>query len=142
MWKKDSPEPPKTSPRAHLSDLSPKNPVPQNKDRSVIGIDITIKGEVSGGQDVLINGCFEGRLSLPGHTVTVGKEGRVNAEMLAKVIQIDGLVKGTLQGEKRIHLRETGRARGKLTAPGLVMERGCSFQGSAATGDDARTPEA
>ena len=130
------------SPRAHLADLRPKNPVYQNNDRSVIGTNITIKGEVSGSQDVLINGRFEGRLSLPGHTVTVGQEGRVKAEMLAKVIQIDGFVEGTLRGEKRIRLCETGRVRGSLTAPEIVLAGGCKCKGSVDIGDGTKSPAA
>ena len=142
MWKKDSPEPPETTPRGHRSDLRPKNPAGPNNDRSVIGTTITIKGEVSGGQDMLINGCVEGRLSLPGHTVTVGKEGRIKAEMLAKVIQIGGFVEGSLQGEKTIRLCETGRVRGSLTAPEIVLAEGCKYKGSVDTGDGAKDSEA
>ena len=122
--------------------MRPENPMYQDKDCSIVGIDITIKGEMSGGQDVIINGCFEGRLSLPGHTVTVGKDGRVKAEMLAKVIQIGGSVEGTLQGEKKIRLCETGRVRGSLTAPEIVLAGGCTYKGSVDTGDGAKVPEA
>ena len=142
MWKKDSPESPKTPSKGHRSDLRPNNPAGPDNDQSIIGTAITIKGEVSGGQDMLINGCFEGRLSLPGHTVTVGKEGRVKAEILAKVIQIGGFVEGTLQGEKKIRMCETGRVRGILTAPEIVLAEGCNFKGSVDTGAGAKDPDA
>ena len=142
MWEKDSPEPPKTAPRDHRSDLRPKNPVGSNNDHSVIGTNITITGEMSGGQDGIINGCFEGRLSLPGHAVTVGKEGRIKAEMLAKVIQIDGSVEGTPHGAKTIRLRENARVRGELTAPEVVLPEGCKFTGRVDMGDDTKAPEA
>ena len=63
--------------------------------RSVIGSTLTIKGEVSGGEDLLIEGRIEGRLSLTGCSITVGREGRIKADLLTKRIQVDGCVEGT-----------------------------------------------
>lgn len=142
MRKKDSPEPPQTEPRAHMAESRPETPMYRDEERTVVGIDITIKGDMSGGQDVFINGCVEGRLSLPGHTIAVGKEGRVKAEMLAKVIQIDGSVEGTLCGEKTIRLQENARVRGDLTAPAVVLPEGCKFTGRVDMGDGDKVPEA
>ena len=141
MWKKDSPEP-----SIPAVDPIPPKPVPRNpiqrapverlKERAVIGTDIVIHGEVSGGQDLLVNGRIEGKLSLANQSLTVGREGRIKADMFAKLISIEGHVEGTIQGEEKIVLRGTGSVRGNLIAPQVVLEEGCRFKGSIDMGDN------
>jgi len=109
--------------------------VGRNGDRSVIGSSITIKGELSGTQDVLIMGSVEGQLSLTGCNLTVGKEGRIKADLLARMIRVDGFVEGLLRGEEQIIVSETGRVRGKLIAPQVVLKEGCSFKGTVDMGE-------
>ena len=117
---------------------TPHNPSGQHQTRSVIGADIRIKGEVTGGQDMLIEGRLEGRLSLTGCSVTVGKEGRVMADMSAAVIRIDGVVEGTLHGEGKILLSKTGRVKGKIVAPRVVLEEGSSIKGTVDMGENTK----
>lgn len=123
MWENDSPEP-STGAR--------------NGNRSVIGSSITIRGEVRGTQDVIIKGRVEGQLSLAGCNLTVGKEGRIKADLLARVIQVDGFVDGLLRGEEQILLSQTGRVRGKLIAPQVILEDGCNFKGTVDMGERSR----
>lgn len=135
MWEKDSPEPLRAS-----RGTSPRIPTQQdagwrNGDRSVIGSSITIKGEVSGSQDMVIKGRVEGQLSLTGCNITVGKEGRVKADLLARVIRVDGYVDGLLRGEEQILLSETGCVRGKLIAPEVILKEGSNFKGTVDMGD-------
>ena len=138
MWENDSPEP-STASRGTLPQVSkPQDATGRNGKRSIIGSSITIKGEVSGTQDVVIKGCVEGQLSLTGCNITVGKEGRIKADMLAKVIQIDGCVEGLLRGEEQILLTETGRVQGRLIAPQVVLKEGCSFKGTVDMGDSTQ----
>ncbi len=130
MWKNAAPESPIT-PRDPIAPGGARQP-PRGrpKKRSVVGSAISIKGEVSGGEDLLIEGRIEGRLSLTGCSITVGREGRIKADLLAKTIQVDGFVEGTLHGEEWIRLSETGRVRGKLIAPRVILEEGCNFKGT------------
>ena len=130
MWENDSPESPITPRDPRVPGVARQPPRGRPKKRSVVGATLTIKGEVSGGEDLLIEGRIEGRLSLTGWSLTVGREGRVQADLLAKTIQVDGCVEGTLQGEEWIRLSETGGVRGKLIAPQVILEEGCSFKGS------------
>ena len=112
-----------------MSDFQePENP----EKRSVIGSAINIQGEVSGRQDLLIRGRVEGRISLPGCCLIVEREGRVKADLEAKVIRIDGHVAGSVQGEEQI--RVNGRARGDLSAPKVILEEGCHYCGTVETG--------
>ena len=103
------------------------------KKRSVIGSAVSIQGEVSGTQDLLVRGRVEGRILLPGFCLTVGREGRVKADLVAKVIRIDGHVAGSVQGEEQI--RVNGRARGDLSAPQIILEEGCHFCGTVEMGN-------
>lgn len=102
------------------------------KKRTIVGAAITIKGEVSGGQDLLVQGRIEGRISLPGRNITVGREGWVKADLVGKRIRVDGIVEGSIQGEEEI--RVTGCIQGDLIAPRVVLEKGCQYRGTVATG--------
>ncbi len=141
MWKKDSPEPSIPAMDPIQPGTVPPNPIQRDpverlKERAVIGTAIVIHGEVSGGQDLLVNGRIEGKLSLASHSLTVGREGRIKADMFAKLISIEGYVEGTIQGEEKIVLRGTGSVRGNLIAPQVVLEEGCRFKGSIDMGDN------
>ena len=135
MWENDSPDQSSTA-RGTVPRVSAgQDTVGRNGDRSVIGSSITIKGELSGRQDVVIKGSVEGQLSLTGCNLTVGKEGRIKADLLAKMIRVEGFVEGLIRGEEQILLSETGRVRGKLIAPQVILKEGCSFRGTVDMGD-------
>ena len=135
MWENDSPDQSSTTPGTVPRVSAGQDAVGRNGDRSVIGSSITIKGEMSGRQDVVIKGSVEGQLSLTGCNLTVGKEGRIKADLLAKMIRVEGFVEGLIRGEEQILLSETGRVRGKLVAPQVILKEGCSFRGTVDMGD-------
>jgi cytoskeletal protein CcmA (bactofilin family) len=64
------------------------------------------------------------------HNVSVGKSGRVQADIYGKVITVDGEVQGNLFGEEQIILRHSSTVRGNLTAPRVMLEDGSNFKGS------------
>ena len=130
MWKNASPESPIPPRDPRVPGGARQPPKGRPKKRSVVGSALTIKGEVSGGEDLLIEGRIEGRVSLTGCSITVGREGRIKADLLAKTIQVDGCVEGTLHGEEWIRLSETGRVQGKLIAPRVILKEGCNFNGA------------
>lgn len=105
------------------------DPVDRPVERSLIGKALVFKGEVSGGQDLTVNGQLEGAVSLSGHTVTVGREGRVLGDIRARVIRIEGRVQGNLQGEELVFLGPSGVVHGDLTTVRVSMEEGCFFRG-------------
>ena len=147
MWKKDSPEPSIPAVDPIQPGPVPRNPIQRNpverlKERAVIGAAIVIHGEVSGGQDLLVNGRIEGKLSLAKQSLTVGREGRIKADMFARLVSIEGSVEGTIQGEEKIVLRGTGSVRGNLIAPQVVLEEGCRFKGSIDMDPPAETKKA
>ncbi len=98
-------------------------------EHALIGEALVFKGEVSGAQDLTVNGRFEGTVSLSGHTVTVGRNGRVQGDILARVIRIDGHVEGNLRGEEVVFLGPSGVVYGDLTTVRVSMDEGCEFSG-------------
>jgi cytoskeletal protein CcmA (bactofilin family) len=96
---------------------------------ATIGPSIVIRGEVSGNEDLLIQGQIDGAVTLGLHSVTVGSGGRVKAGIRGRIITVEGAVEGDLDAEEQIVLRGTARVKGDLSAPRVVLEDGASFRG-------------
>jgi cytoskeletal protein CcmA (bactofilin family) len=98
--------------------------------RATIGSGTVVRGEISGEEDLLVEGRVEGKIDLKGNSVTIGAKGRLSAEVHARAILIDGEVDGDLTAEEQIVVRKSGRVRGDLTAPRVTIEDGARFKGS------------
>lgn len=97
---------------------------------AVIGPKITFKGELSGEEDLLIQGKVEGTVDLKGHHLTVGKQGVVKANLVAKSITIEGTIEGDLVGQERISIKASSNVKGNLIAERVTLEDGARFRGS------------
>lgn len=97
---------------------------------ATIGSTIHIKGDVSGDENLTIDGTVEGTVTVKQHSIQVGKNGRLLADVRAKVIRVEGHVDGNLHAEEQVVIRASGVVRGNVVAPRLTMEDGCSFKGS------------
>ncbi|HWN45447.1 MAG TPA: polymer-forming cytoskeletal protein [Thermoanaerobaculia bacterium] len=134
----NAPEPAPTAPRPMSSApsapvTSSPNPSPEPKrsgDRATIGASIIIKGDLSGGEDLVIEGRVEGKVDLKQHNVTIGRNGRVKADVFGKVITIEGEVDGNVFAQEQAILRQAGAIRGNITAPRVILEDGSRFKGS------------
>src|SRR5688572_1240193 len=135
----NAPEPASTAPRPVSSapsapmTASAPNPSPEPKrsgDRATIGASIIIKGDLSGGEDLVIEGRVEGKVDLKQHNVTIGRSGRVKADVFGKVITIEGEVDGNVFAQEQAILRQAGAIRGNITAPRVILEDGSRFKGS------------
>ena len=96
----------------------------------MIGPTIRIKGEVSGEENLLIEGKVDGSVSLRGKDLTIGSSGSVNANVSATVVKIDGEVKGDITGEEKVIISNTGKVQGNIVAPRVTLEDGAKFKGS------------
>jgi cytoskeletal protein CcmA (bactofilin family) len=133
MWKKSEPEEahPQPAPAPPVQPVSaPKNPVPQVRERATIGSTISIKGELAGEEDLLIEGRLEGKIEMRRHSVTVGKSGHIKADIYGKTITVEGTVEGNLYGEEQLIVRQSGTVRGNIVAPRVALEDGSNFKGS------------
>jgi cytoskeletal protein CcmA (bactofilin family) len=141
VWKKNDdpstphqPEPVQMPPRpAATSAPSPApghHEPPRRTERATIGPSIYIKGDLSGEEDLVIEGRVEGRVDLKQNNVTIGKNGRVRADLLGRVVTIEGEVDGNVFAREQAILRQSGAIRGNITAPRVVLEDGSRFKGS------------
>lgn len=95
-----------------------------------IGKSIVIKGEVSGSEDLTIEGKVEGKIELRDHILSVGSSGRVQAHIVAKSIVVHGQVTGNLTAAEKIEIREHGAVDGDIVAPRVAIADGAKFRGS------------
>lgn len=107
----------------------PAQPEPR-REGATIGPSISIKGDLTGEEDLLIQGRVEGRVDLKMNSVTVGRNGRVKADIFGKVIGIEGEVIGNLFGQESIVIRQSGNVQGNIASPRVTLEDGCKFKGS------------
>jgi cytoskeletal protein CcmA (bactofilin family) len=113
---------------------------------AVIGPSITVTGDVSGGEDLVIQGAVHGTVNLVQHNVTIGPSGKVKADIHGKMVVVEGEVEGDLTAHEQIILRHTARVEGSISAPRVALEDGAVFRGgiemdSAAKGGGAPRPE-
>ncbi|MDH5566006.1 MAG: polymer-forming cytoskeletal protein, partial [Myxococcales bacterium] len=91
---------------------------------ATIGKSIAIKGDLTGKEDLVIEGTVEGRVDLPDAQLTVGANGTIQAEIHAKSVVVIGKVTGNVHGSERIEIQSTGVVKGDVVAPRLVVAEG------------------
>lgn len=95
-----------------------------------LGSTVVLKGDLTGSEDLLVEGQFDGTINLREHCLTIGARGQVKAEIQATRVIIEGSVTGNITARERIEIRKTGRVMGDLVAPGIAIEDGAYFKGS------------
>jgi cytoskeletal protein CcmA (bactofilin family) len=105
---------------------------------SVVCKGITIRGEVTGDEDLQIDGELSGSVKLGGARVMIGPEGRVAGNIQAREIIVRGTLKGNLRASERILMGSTGRWEGDGVSPRLAIEEGATVRGNL---EVAETPE-
>jgi len=95
-----------------------------------VGTGFRIKGELSGNEDLLIEGTVEGPIRLADHKLTIGLSGKLTSDVVAREIIVHGSVKGNLQASERIEIMKNGSVVGDLTTARILIEDGASFKGS------------
>ncbi|MFL5542947.1 MAG: polymer-forming cytoskeletal protein [Longimicrobiaceae bacterium] len=98
-------------------------------ERATIGRSITLRGDVTGDEDLLIQGHVEGTVDLHQHSVTVGSEGEVVASIVGRVVTVEGRVEGNISGTEQVILRSSALVKGDIRAPRVVLESGARFRG-------------
>jgi len=97
---------------------------------AVIGKSIVIKGELSGNEDLTVEGVVEGDITLTKNNVLVGAEGRVKANVYAQVVTVTGKLEGDVTATERVEITDSGAVTGNVKTPRLVIADGAFFQGS------------
>ena len=97
---------------------------------ATIGPKIRFKGELAGEEDLLVQGEIDGTIDLRGNKLTIGSQGTVKANVLAKTITIEGTVEGDIYGKERIEIKASSNVKGNLVADRVTLEDGAKFKGS------------
>ena len=135
MWKKDdgrsevTPAPTRPAPVQDAPERPATMARTASADHALIGRSITIRGDVTGDEDLVIQGRVEGSIDLTQHTVTVGDHGEVTAAISGRVVTIEGRVVGNIDGGEQVTLRSSAFVQGDITAPRVVLENGARFRG-------------
>jgi cytoskeletal protein CcmA (bactofilin family) len=136
MFKKQSDAPTATSFRIEAASSEPRPPA---KGVSVLGPTLTFRGgELSSDEDLIIEGTVEGKIAHQSHHLTIGKNGKVKANVRARLITVYGTVEGDLHGDEGVQITATAHVIGNVVAPRVSLEPGARFEGSITTRDDSR----
>jgi cytoskeletal protein CcmA (bactofilin family) len=105
-----------------------ENPAPPQT-AAMIGVSMTIKGEISSREELYIDGEIDGKLELQ-HRLTVGPSGKVRAAVKAKEVIIFGTIQGNVQAAEKIVIRKSGSLIGDIRTAGIIIDDGAYFKGS------------
>lgn len=142
MWKREEPARSGTpaagsDSRAALSsavtpdakgDTTPNRPM--GREVVNIGKSVIIKGELSGSEDLTIEGKVDGEIELRDHVLTIGPNGKIKAQVFAKSVIVMGRVTGNITASEKINIRENGSVEGDINAPTIAISEGARFRGS------------
>lgn len=102
---------------------------PQTGDAANIGKSVVIKGELSGSEDLYVDGNVEGNIELRNHSLTVGPNGNVKANVSAKSVVIQGKLDGSVNASDRVELRKSAVVTGDVTTQRIAIEEGAFLKG-------------
>ena len=152
MWRKEEakpegasqPQAPVSSATAQGSAVSPPasasaTPTPSQlpvspRAAACISQGIRIKGEVTGKEDLFVDGTLEGKLDMGSASVTVGPNGKVKADISAREVIVRGHAEGKIEGTERVQLWNTGRVTGEVKTERLAIEDGALLRGKVEAG--------
>jgi len=100
------------------------------KDIVNIGKSVVIKGELTGSEDLTIEGHVEGTIQLKEYVLTIGPNGRIKAQIFAKSVVVLGEVTGNVTASEKVDIRDNGSVDGDLIAPRIAIAEGAHFRGS------------
>src|SRR5688572_20289305 len=142
MWKRDESVKPTTPPppaqSGHVAAASPA-PAPQAASHEVrpqidretkvnIGKSVVIKGELSGSEDLTIEGHVEGKIELRENVLTIGPNGKIRAEVFAKSVIVLGEVTGNVTASEKVDIRDNGSVDGDIISPRVAIAEGAHFR--------------
>ena len=117
-----------SAPRVH----APETEAMRHMDKEAfnVGQSVVFKGELSGSEDLIVEGTVEGKVELREHVLTVGSHGKLKAEVFAKIVIVLGEVVGNITASEKVELRESGSVDGDVTAPRVGIAEGAHLRGS------------
>ena len=102
---------------------------PKSGEFALIGKSVVIKGELSGSEDLYLDGQVEGTIELRNHSLTVGPNGVVKANVTAKGVVVQGKLDGSINASERVELRQSAVVNGDLSTQRIAIEEGAFLKG-------------
>jgi cytoskeletal protein CcmA (bactofilin family) len=142
MWKRDESvkptPPPPVTPAVPAPAPAPAPTAAQHndartqieRDKVNIGKSVVIKGELSGSEDLTIEGHCEGRIELRDNVLTIGPNGKIRAEVFAKAVIVLGEVVGNVTASEKVDIRDNGSVDGDIISPRVAIAEGAHFRGA------------
>ena len=138
MWKRDdatkpgeahgSPSPP--TPNVAPAERAAAEARPTGRDGWNVGKSVVVTGDLSGNEDVFIEGQVDGKIELRHHVLTVGPNGKLKAQVFARQVVVLGEVVGNITASEKVTIRDDGAVDGDLVAPRVAIAEGAHFRGS------------
>ncbi len=94
-----------------------------------IGSTTIVHGELEGHEDLVVEGRVEGKITLPSGTLTIARGARVEGEVRARSLILNGEMKGPVAAGERVQISETGVMEGDITTPKITVSNGARFMG-------------
>ena len=101
---------------------------------------IRIKGEVTGSEDLFVDGLVDGKLNLTNGSLTVGPNGTVKADVYAREVIVRGKIEGKVTGREKVQLASTGQVLGEVQTDRLAIEEGALLKGKVEAGKQPARP--
>lgn len=108
---------------------------------TVIGKSVSIRGELSGSEDLYIDGDIEGTITLVDHGLVIGPNARVLAEIHAKDLVVFGNVTGNLHVSRRVDIRQSANVNGDIFGGRISIEENATVKGKVSLGENGQGPE-
>ena len=139
MWKRDEAVKPTSGQgtpgpavQSTPSGSSASQPEPKSAGRDIVNIgkSVVIKGELTGSEDLTIEGQVEGKIELKDHILTIGPNGKIRAQVFTKALIVLGEVHGNVTAAEKVEIRDGGSVDGDIVAPRVAIADGAHFRGS------------
>jgi cytoskeletal protein CcmA (bactofilin family) len=138
MWRKDEPRAPSLPAQKAITVNTQTSPSNQPTSSGSLFISpqtacltrlVTVEGDITGQDDLVIDGQVHGKIRISGGKLTIGPEGRVTAEVEAREVVVRGEVKGNVKGHDRVRIAATGKVMGDINTKSIAIEEGADVHG-------------
>jgi len=133
-----------TSPASNPNSYNPVKTTSAPMEQATIGSSLHIKGEISGSEALYIDGRVEGKVTMPGSRITIGRNGKVDASISARDVVVMGTVKGNIECSDRVDIRGEGSVTGDVSTMRISVEDGAVLKGGieVRSGDQKKNQQA
>jgi cytoskeletal protein CcmA (bactofilin family) len=124
---------------ARQQDSPPQTPIngrlaDERRTVAWVGKSVIFKGDLISSEDMTIDGRVEGSIELRDHTLTIGPDADIRANIIARAVTIFGSVTGSINAANKVDIRETGSVEGDINSPKLAIADGAHLRGRVDTG--------